>query len=204
MKNKYLYISIFLALLILVTTIPFLYESASMFYKTGMDKLLLRTGKIIGLIAALLIIFQPFFVANIKFFNRIFNVKSLYKYHRYSGAIILALSIVHPVLILWSNDFVFFSFEMKYWPEFTGIILTTFLIPFIIISTFQKQINLDYKIWRRIHRILAPLLITLMFLHIFNVSTSFEEGVPFYGLVFVGCITVFLVVRKFMRNIKHL
>jgi predicted ferric reductase len=204
MKNKYLYISIFLALLILVTTVPFLYESPSMFYKTGMDKLLLRTGKIIGQIAALLIIFQPFFVANIKFFSRIFSVKKLYKYHRCSGVIILALSIVHPVLILWSNDFVFFSFEMKYWPEFTGIILTTFLIPFIIISTFQKQINLDYKIWRRIHRILAPLLITLMFLHIFNVSTSFEEGVPFYGLVFAGCITMILVIRKNMRNIKHL
>mgnify|MGYP007065693366 CR=1 FL=1 len=79
---------IFLALILIVgvCTIPFVFESSSIYYKFGIHKTLLRTGKVFGMIIAF-------------------------------------LTLMHPILILGSENFTLFPFEIRYWPELLGAVV---------------------------------------------------------------------------------
>lgn len=66
-------------------TIPFLFESPSMFCKLGWDKTLLRAGKMVGLTAALFILLQLLLAARLKWLDCIFSLPTLYTVHRYGA-----------------------------------------------------------------------------------------------------------------------
>ncbi len=180
-------------------TIPFYFESPSIFYKVGLDKLMLRTGKIFGIITVVLMMFQLIFVAKFLWFERVFGLKNLYNFHRRSGVVLLVTALIHPVLILGADHFVFFPFEAKYWAEFVGIILLFKLIFFVLISHWQKNIGITYKTWRYLHKILAPILFSLTAIHVFNVSRTFESDLPFYALWGTLVIITSLIVRKSLK-----
>lgn len=194
--TKYLFILFFLGLLGAACAIPFYVESPSMFYKTGMDRILLRSGKIAGIITALLMLFQPVLMARFRGVDQAFGVKRLFQTHRINGLILLLAALLHPVLILGADDFVFFPFESRYWPEFTGVTLLVLLIPFVAVSFFVKQMGLNYKTWRLFHKMLAQVLVILMGVHVINVSKSFETGLPFFGLCAGIGIMILLFIRK--------
>jgi predicted ferric reductase len=170
-----------------------------MYYKTGIDKLMLRSGKILGIITAVLLLFQPVFIGRFPWFDKIFSTKKLFQFHRIAGLILLCTALLHPVLILGADHFVFFPFEVRYWPEFIGVCLLFFLLPFVVISFWQKVIGLNYKIWRTLHKIFAPIVLVLMFIHIFKVSRSFESGLPYYSLSAACVIILFMFIRKHMQ-----
>jgi predicted ferric reductase len=203
MKNniilKVICIVFFLIVLFAACSIPFYFESPSMFYKTGIDKLLLRTGKIFGIIAAGLLLFQPVFIGRFSFLDKVFTTKKLFQIHRITGLILLGFALVHPLLILGADHFVFFPFENKYWPEFVGVCLLPLLFLFIVVSFWQKGIGLNYKSWHMLHRIFSPIVLILMFIHVFKVSRSFESGLPYYALVVSFVLIFFLFARKYLR-----
>ncbi len=196
---KLLYFIIFAAIIVLASTIPFYYESPSMYYKTGLDKILLRSGKILGIIATILIFYQLIFISRFKNIEKIFKLKSLFQAHRTNGIILLVAALIHPILILGADHFVFFPFELKYWPEFTGIALLLILITFVVISHFQKRIGLDYKLWRWLHKSFAPVIIIFVFVHVLNVSRTFESGAPYYALIIFFILNLILIVRKYLK-----
>ncbi len=193
---KLICLLIFAVILFAAGTIPFFFESPSIYYKTGMDKIMLRAGKIFGIITAVLLLFQPVFVGRFAKLNKIFTLKKLFQYHKTNAIILLTTALIHPILILGADHFVFFPFETKYWPEFVGIFLLILLLPFVVISFLQKKLDLNYKTWRTVHKTMAPIILILMFIHIPNVSRSFESGWPFYLLGAAGLIMIFLFVRK--------
>jgi predicted ferric reductase len=71
-----------LSLLTGAASIPFLFESQSIRYKLGIDKTLLRTGKVLGMIAATLFLLQLLLSARFKVLDRIFALNRLYIFHR--------------------------------------------------------------------------------------------------------------------------
>jgi predicted ferric reductase len=170
-----------------------------MFYKTGIDKFLLRSGKILGISATILIFYQLVFISRFATLEKVFKMKSLFQSHRTNGLIILAAAVLHPVFILGADHFVFFQFELKYWPEITGIILLSILILFVLISHWQKKLKLDYKLWRLLHKFFAPIIIIVLYIHIVNVSKTFESGIPFYALTFIFLLSLILIVRKCLK-----
>lgn len=196
--SKFICILFFYGMLGAACLIPFYFESPSLFYKTGIDKLMLRSGKIFGIIAAGLMVFQPVLVGRFLLLDKIFTIKKLFQLHRIHGSILLGAALIHPVLILGADQFVFFPFEPKYWPEITGIFLLLLLFPFVVISISYKHMGLTYKNWRILHKTVAPVIFVLMFSHVFNVSKSFESGLPFYLLIAAGAITALLFTRKFL------
>ena len=123
----------------------------------------------------------------------------LFHFHRTNGLIILTLAIVHPVLILGADHFVFFPFESKYRPEFIGILLLLILTLFVGISHLQKKLGIGYKTWRLFHKLVVPLIFFLTGVHVYNVSRTFESGVPFYALGLVAVMAAFLVTRKYLK-----
>jgi len=193
---KFTCILFFLGLLCAAGMIPFYFESPSMYYKTGIDKLLLRTGKIFGIITVQLMLLQPIFIGRFSWLDTIFTMKKLFLFHRINGMILLGAAVIHPILILGADHFVFFPFESKYWPEITGVFLLLLLILFIVISILQKKIGIKYKTWKITHKTLAPFLFLIMFTHVFNVSRSFESGLPWYLLLAAGVMTISMFIRK--------
>lgn len=187
---------LFFAVLCAACTIPFYFESPSIYYKTGLDKIMLRSGKIFGMITVVLLLFQPVLIGRFLLLDRIFTMKKLFQFHKTNAMILLSTAVIHPILILGADHFVFFSFESRYWPEFMGIVLLLLLFPFVVISFLQKRLGLNYKTWQMLHKIIAPFILTLMFIHVTNVSRSFESGWPFYLLSAAGLIMIFLFIRK--------
>lgn len=197
--SKSIIVLILFAVIGVACTIPFYFESPSIYYKTGIDKFMLRTGKILGIMAAMLMFFQLILIGGFSALDKIWGLKKLFQYHRNNGLVILIIALIHPVLILGADHFVLFPFKFKYWPEFVGILLLVLLILFVVLSHWQKKLGIDYNIWRVLHKQIAPGIFFLMFVHVFNVSRTFESGIPFYALGAGAVSVVFLLARKYLK-----
>ena len=197
---KLIILSAFSAVLILACTIPFYFESPSIFYKTGADKIMLRAGKVIGIAALVLMGFQLIFISRFSWLEKLFSMKTLYQAHRLNGRIILGAVIAHPILILGADHFVFFPVEQKYWPEFAGVFLFFLILFFIGVSILYKRIGMAYKTWQMIHKTVAPLIFILLFIHIAFVSRTFESGIPLYFLIAAGAACLAMIIGKQLKR----
>jgi predicted ferric reductase len=162
-----------------VLTIPFLFESPSMYYKTGWDKTLLRAGKMVGLTAALFILLQLPLAARLKWLDRIFSLPTLYTLHRYGAYALAALAIAHPILVLVPDGMLMIPLEARYWPEWAGAAMLVVILLQVGACQWRKVVFKRYQGWLLFHRIMGPLAIGLLIVHILYVSETFEdEGLP--------------------------
>ncbi len=81
-------------------TIPFAFESPSMWYKFGIEKISLRTGKMLGLSACLLIFLELPLAGRLKFLDRIFSLPGLIRQHRMHAWAIAILALIQPLCVL--------------------------------------------------------------------------------------------------------
>jgi predicted ferric reductase len=185
-------ILILLAFLLLAgaLSIPFLFESPSIRYKFGFDKTLLRTGKLMGVVAATLLFFQLLLSARLKFLDRIFSLPRIYTIHRVNAFIIAFLVLLHPVLIFLPEDFTSTPLRLEYWPEAAGIVLLMLICLQVGLTHWRKKLKISFNRWWSYHRYAGGLIILLLILHILFVSETFEEGVPRY--VLLGAAAVFI------------
>jgi hypothetical protein len=181
--------------------LPFFFESQSLYYKFGMDKIMLQWGKSAGHIALVLMVWQLVHMSGIGFLKKKIPVKQLFLLHQRSGILIGFLVIIHPVLILGSDGFVFFPLEGRYWPEFTGIGLMVLLLAFIGISHWRGKLKLPVKKWKRIHRIGAPLILFLTFVHSGFVSRTFDHVLPMAWLGLMAVIVLVLFARIYIKRL---
>ncbi len=119
---------IVIALILGAVSLSFLYESPSIRYKFGWDRVMLRTGKVVGLTAFVLLVLQLPIAGRIKFLDRIFSLPGLYKIHRINGIIIGILVLLHPILVTLPENRFMVPFEMRYWPEWVGVALLTAIL----------------------------------------------------------------------------
>ena len=101
-------------------SIPFYFESSTILYKFGLDRYLLRTGQVVGVVAGLLLVLQIILSARLKCLDRVIGLNSVFKFHRLTGIIIAWLILAHPILIFIPEDRFTIPFEWRYWPEFIG------------------------------------------------------------------------------------
>lgn len=160
-------------------SLPFLYESPSMFYKFGVDKILLRTGKIVGLTAAFLLLLQLLLAGRFKWLDRLFSLPGLYRVHRINAYCLGLLVLIHPVLIFIPDKTWMIPFESRYWPEWVGAALLLVIAGQVVISRWRRFFIKAYQKWQLTHRILGILAMGLVFVHILYVSETFEHpGLP--------------------------
>ena len=194
---------IFLALILIVgvCTIPFVFESSSIYYKFGIHKTLLRNGKVFGIIAATLIFFQMLLVSRLKILDRIFSLNQMYRCHRISGMVIFFLVLMHPILVLASENFTLFPFEIRYWPELLGSGVWVLIVMLIITARWRLMFDFAYDKWLCFHRLGTILSIGLLTVHILFVSDTFKSGLP-QALVFVAAgIALLLISRLWYRRL---
>lgn len=174
------------ALLLLLTgalSIPFLFESSSIKYKIGFDKTLLRTGKLIGLVAATLLLLQLLLGARLKVLDRLFALPRIWAWHRINGYLIALLALLHPVFIMWPEDFTLPPLELEYWPQAVGLLLLILICCQVAVSRWRPKLGIVFQRWRQIHGYVGGLVILLLVIHILFVSETFEEGLPRYALL---------------------
>ena len=181
-------------------TIPFVFESRTLYYKFGMEKTLLRAAKMAGLIAFVMLLYQPFFVARFSFADRIFGLDRLYMYHKRNAVFLLLPAILHPVLILASEGFTLFPFEIRYWPEFLGIALLIVLVVTVSTAFFRSRLRMNWNVWAVLHKMLTILIFVMGFVHVKFVSSSFEGGMPTYCLYAAGVAVFFMLIAIFVRR----
>ncbi len=196
-RNRLLAITaLVLALVVLViaaASIAFLFESPSIKYKFGWDKVMLRTAKVLGIIAAVLLLLQVPLAGRFKFLDRLFSLPGLYKLHRINGYTILLLIVIHPILVTIPEDRLLIPFEARYWPEWIGAALLVAVIVQIALSRWRNKLIKAYQRWLLVHRFLGWSILVLLVIHILYVSETFEfEGLPRTALIIAALAMVVL------------
>lgn len=177
-----IYRALVLVFLLLVISgglsIPFVYESQTLWYKIGIDKTMLLGGKMAGIAAAILLFVQILLATRGKPLKNLFGIAALMRWHRVNGIFLSILAIIHATLILAPEGLTNLPLGRKYWPEMVGILMLCVVLSMAVTSTYREKLKIDYKKWRTLHRRLGYLVIILLVVHVLFVSESFEWTVP--------------------------
>ncbi len=182
-------------------SIPFAYESQTLWYKLGIEKTILRGGQLLGLLTAMLLFIQVLLAARGRLLKKLFGVASLIRWHRANGLIVPFLAVCHAILVLAPEGLTNLPIGKKYWPEMVGSLLLLIVLSMSISSRFRENLGLDYKKWRMIHKMLGYPVIVLIAVHVLFVSDSFEQAVPKAALIttFLG-VLVSVILSKILTG----
>ena len=186
--------------------IPFLFESPSMWYKFGIEKISLRAGKMLGLSAGLLLLLQLPLAGRLKVLDRIFSLPGLIRQHRMHAWAIALLALIHPLCVLLPEGTIIIPLEMRYWPEWVGVgLLAGILIQFVC-SRWRQSWGLAFHIWLPFHRIAGLLVASLLVVHVLYVSETFTDDGPPRLAVFIATgvfLMLWLWVRSGWLRVRH-
>ena len=179
-------------------SIPFVYESQTLWYKVGLDKTMLRGGQLVGLLAAVLLLVQIMLAARGKFLKELFGISVLMRWHRVNGIIVSLLAIIHVSLVIVPEGVTNLPIGLKFWPEMVGSLLLWVLLSMVISSQFRQKWGLNYKRWKAIHKLLGYLVIIFLAVHVLFVSDSFEHVVPraAFLTIFVAVVVLVILSKK--------
>lgn len=164
-------------------SIPFVYETQTLWYKMGSDKTMLRTAQLVGLLAAVLLFVQILLAARGRFLQKLFGVAALLRLHRTNGILVSFLALGHAILVLAPEGLTNLPIGKKHWPEMVGMVLLTLVLSMAISAHFREKLALDYKRWRATHKLLGYVIMPLLAVHVLFVCESFEHAVPRFGLI---------------------
>ncbi len=178
-------------------TIPFVYESQTLWYKMGADKTLLRAGQLVGLLALLSLLVQILLGTRGKLLEETFGVASLVTWHKANGILLCCFAALHIILVLVPEGVANLPTGAKNWPEMVGGVLFLMVLAQVVSSLFRQKFAFDYKRWRAAHRTLGYLAFCSVAVHVLFVADSFTEGVPRIALLVVlGGVNVIVLVTK--------
>ena len=182
-------------------TIPFLFESLSIKYKFGFNKALLRSGKMIGIGAALLFMGQLLLTARLRSLNRLVGMDRLILIHKYNGILLAILALAHPLLVFAPEELTTLPLEKAFWPEMVGAVLLMGIFYMAAAALYKKELGLPFHLWMVGHKIGGTFLLTALFVHLLFSSETFEQGAPRYIGLILGTLCLWLF---FMRRTRFL
>jgi len=193
------YRGLIFCLLILITSgalsIPFIYESQTLWYKVGIDRTMLRGGQMAGLLAAILLFVQILLAARGAFLKELFGTAALLQWHRINGLVVSFIALCHMFLVLAPEGLTNLPIGMRYWPEMVGGFLLAIILLTVGFAQLRKILGLDYKRWRIFHKLMGYPSIIFLAIHVSNVSDSFEQVIPraaFFAILLAVVVSVFL------------
>ena len=158
--------------------IPFYFESSSILYKFGHERQLLRSGQVVGIVAGCLLMLQIILGARLKCLDRVLGLGNLFIFHRITGSVIACLAIMHPILVFIPEGRVSIPLQLRYWPEFIGLLLLLIIVAMVISSQWRAWLKLAFHRWWPVHRAAALVVIIAFWIHILSVSSTFEQQLP--------------------------
>ena len=199
---------IFLLVIAGAASIPFFFESSSILYKFGVDRVLLLTGQALGLVAGCLLLIQVILAARLKFLDRVLGLDRLFQYHRLSGIIIAVMVIIHPITIFIADDRISIPLQWRYWPEFVGLFLMLLIIIMVVTSVWRIGLGLAFHRWWPIHRWAAIIAVIAFGVHVLSVNDTFKQRLPqmlaIAALILCGLIFLWIRTRTLRNRRKPL
>lgn len=193
--------TVFLGLVFLAAWMPFVFESSSILYKFGMDRLLLRTGQICGNIAFLMLLAQLFLAARIRLLDRLAGLPRLMVIHRINGLCAAFLVVAHPGLLLAAGELNSLRLGMEYWPEGVGVLLAVTVLITLGTAFKRERIALPFHLWRRGHGVGASLIIFMAAIHVLFVGGGFSRETPRAALLILLAVSFVLWAVLRMRRL---
>lgn len=173
--------------------VPFLFPTETLWYKAGVDKLMLLTAQMAGLLALVLLLVQILLALRPKVLEQAFGTAMLLRWHRGNGVVLAGCALVHVVLVLAPEGLGNLPLGWKFWPELLGACALLCLLATVTLSWWRSALHLPYQGWRLLHRVVGYLLPVLLTAHVLFVSDSFAGGLPRLVLL-VGMVLFFLLV----------
>lgn len=168
----------FLLFLSGVLAIPSYYETTTLWYKTGVDKIMLIVGHYLGLLGFILLYLQIIISARGHFLDQVFGPAQLLRLHRLNGLLLFLIAAAHILLVLIPEGLANLPLGRKFWPELVGAALFVCIVLLAGSSHFRQKINLPYNVWKSFHRPAGYLALLLVTVHVLFVSESFEQTIP--------------------------
>lgn len=185
-------------------TVPFIYESQTLWYKVGSDKTMLRAGQILGLLAYVALAVQILLGTRGKTLEHVFGVPALVGWHKANGIFLCVFAALHIFLVLAPEGLGNLPLGLKHWPEMVGGGLFLLLFLQVVSSVLRPRLHFPYKPWRAWHRLVGYLALGLAGVHVLFVADSFAQGVPrmaFFGTLLA--VVVAVAVGKLSRESHH-
>ena len=176
--KRFIVVTIFLLGFTGALVLPYAYESQTLWYKVGLDRILLRAGQLSGMLALTLLFTQIVLAVGGPFLQKAFGLKNIMSWHRTNGVFIVYFALAHVFLILIPEGLSNLPIGKKFWPEMVGSLLLWLLLAMVVSSRYREKFKLDYKLWRSIHKPLGYLAPFLVVIHVLYVSDSFAQVVP--------------------------
>ena len=177
--------------------IPFFYETQTLWYKAGMAKTLLRTGQMAGLLALVLLLTQILLALRPRFGERLFGPAVLVRWHKRNGLLIAGAAVMHVLLVVVPEGINNWPIGVKHWPEMIGGSLLLLLLVTVLLSHYRVALGLSYPGWRRWHRPLGYLALSLAPVHVYFVSETFQHPLPFAALLLVLAALLPAIIKKY-------
>ena len=191
--------ALFFAVLALVgavtVSVPFLYESMTLWYKFGVDRTLLQAAQVAGLLALFALFLQLLAAARPAGLVELFGLAAVMRFHRANGWVVAGLALVHVVMVLAPEGFSNLPLGAKHWPEQVGAALLLVVWLLAVSGRFREQLSLGYTTWRAFHRPLGYLCLGLALVHVRAVSDTFAQTVPQFGLFILAALLVVFVAK---------
>ncbi len=177
--------------------VPFLFPTETLWYKAGVDKLMLLTAQMAGLLALVLLLVQILLALRPKVVEQAVGTVTLLRWHRGNGVVLAGCALVHVVLVLAPEGLGNLPLGWKFWPELLGAFALLCLLATVTLSWWRSALHLPYQGWRLLHRVVGYLLPVLLTAHVLFVSESFAGGLP--RLVLLAGMVLFFLLVALMR-----
>jgi len=182
-------------------SIPFYFETMTLWYKVGADKTMLRSGQLAGMFALVLFFLQIILAVRGQYLEELFGTALMTRLHRKNGIAILLLAGCHVILVLAPEGLANLPIGKKYWPEMIGVVLLLIVSFIVITSYFRQRLRIKYKLWRTTHKTLGYMVIILLLGHVLFVSESFEHIQLRAFLIFLfGALSIWIITVKILSG----
>lgn len=178
MIQKIFLYTVFTLFLVTALAIPVAFQSMTLWYKYGGDRILLQGAQFVGIVAFVFLYLQVVLSTRGKLLERVFGVAALMKWHRWNGVLVLFLAIFHILLVLLPEGLANLPIGLQFWPELIGLLLFLVLFVIVVSSRYRELLRLQYRSWRFFHKPMGYLAIFLVSSHVLFVSDSFEHILP--------------------------
>jgi predicted ferric reductase len=179
--------AVLLALYAVVTLSPLVVVAA--LWMKGEMTLMHETATSAAFAAYAIMALQPVLVARWKPLERPFGLDVMSRFHKYMGVFALGLLLTHPPLMAYGGAGLglLFGFDQP-WYVWVGKALLLLLIAHVVLSVFCHALGLTFEKWRRVHNVLAVLILGGAFIH--SLGAGYDLGPTPMRALWVGLLAL--------------
>ena len=181
--------------------VPYFFETMTLWYKVGTDRILLRSGHLAGMLALSLFYIQIILAVRGDLLSSLFSPLVLIRIHKITGFLILTLAFSHVLLVLVPEGLANLPMGKKFWPEMVGALVLLLVMITSLTTIFRQRLGISYQTWKRLHRFFGYSALLLLIVHVIFVSDAFEDPLlrGMVGLV-TGAFILWIVVTKIIDS----